>query len=417
ALLPVFGAISIILAGPASLLNRICLTNRLMIFIGLISYPLYLWHWPILSYLNTISGAAPVSGQEKLLAIIASFILAWATLRFIETPIRSNSEEQAKKALRLSFLIVTIGVSGYLVSLSDFTGTHNARNTIFSSANHLNNRYSDRWFEGNDNWLFLGNRYQNTVSKLTLAIKPSDEQIQETLQKFSSVATVAERTETHVSLLIGPNKSTIYPEFLPVGLTPSPNRYVDMFIDKLNDVSNLTVHDPSLELKILKSSAGNLYHRTDTHWNSKGAYLAFSSLAGKLNVSVPFPKFETADSVEGDLIEISRLKNFPLMQDDNWSFSFQNEGLITKSESSGTFSNSSFGAIETVYNSEAVSDKIVWVLGDSFSVQLRPFINHTFAEVHYVGHWRERLKDLASDIEDAEEKPDLIIIVRVERSF
>ena len=50
ALLPVLGAVCIIGAGADAWFNRVVLSNRLAVFIGLISYPLYLWHWPLLSF-------------------------------------------------------------------------------------------------------------------------------------------------------------------------------------------------------------------------------------------------------------------------------------------------------------------------------------------------------------------------------
>src|SRR6185503_2137061 len=49
ALLPVLGAVSLIAAGPHAWLSRELLSARPMVGIGLISYPLYLWHWPLLS--------------------------------------------------------------------------------------------------------------------------------------------------------------------------------------------------------------------------------------------------------------------------------------------------------------------------------------------------------------------------------
>ena len=46
ALLPTIGAFLIISAGPEGLVNRTILSNAVMVWFGLISYPLYLWHWP-----------------------------------------------------------------------------------------------------------------------------------------------------------------------------------------------------------------------------------------------------------------------------------------------------------------------------------------------------------------------------------
>jgi len=48
---------------------------------------------------------------------------------------------------------------------------------------------------------------------------------------------------------------------------------------------------------------------------------------------------------------------------------------------------------------------------------LKQYFNATFREVHYLGHWKSRLQKLPQDLIDADEKPDLVIVVRAERSF
>jgi hypothetical protein len=77
-----------IAAGPKAILNRIVFSNRAAVFIGLISYPLYLWHWPLISFSYVLrSGKAPTSLMSAAL-VSASFLLAWATYRFVESPVR-----------------------------------------------------------------------------------------------------------------------------------------------------------------------------------------------------------------------------------------------------------------------------------------------------------------------------------------
>ena len=87
ALLPTLGTFFIISAGPTAWINDKLLANKLMIWIGLISYPLYLWHWPLLTFARIITLTLP-SAEIKWLALILAVLLAWATYQFIEKPIR-----------------------------------------------------------------------------------------------------------------------------------------------------------------------------------------------------------------------------------------------------------------------------------------------------------------------------------------
>ena len=88
-LLPVIGAVLLIAAHPDALVNRYLLSWSPMIFIGLISYSLYLWHWPLLSFLN-ICLPSPAY-QFTLLAIALSFILATVVYYYVENPIRRST--------------------------------------------------------------------------------------------------------------------------------------------------------------------------------------------------------------------------------------------------------------------------------------------------------------------------------------
>ncbi|MBM3525291.1 MAG: acyltransferase, partial [Alphaproteobacteria bacterium] len=113
---PVAGAVLIIAAGPDSLINR-WLSSRVMVAIGLISYPLYLWHWPILSFLRVLNAETP-AWWMRTLAVAASFALAWATYQFIETPIRFGQKRRFTVAV-LCLLMTGIGVAGYYTWTQD----------------------------------------------------------------------------------------------------------------------------------------------------------------------------------------------------------------------------------------------------------------------------------------------------------
>lgn len=85
-LLPLLGAVALIASGPLAIGNRV-LAFKPMVWIGLISYPLYLWHWPLLSFVRIMEAGAP-SPMVLWSGAGAAVLLAWGTYRCIEQPLR-----------------------------------------------------------------------------------------------------------------------------------------------------------------------------------------------------------------------------------------------------------------------------------------------------------------------------------------
>jgi peptidoglycan/LPS O-acetylase OafA/YrhL len=123
ALLPTAGSALIILAGKGALVNRTVLARRGVVWVGLMSYPLYLWHWPILTYFNLISDSdfavnmtRPHMRNMRFAALAISFVAAWATWRFWETPLRNSKSIAGFSSVRA--LIVSIGIIGAVAGLA-----------------------------------------------------------------------------------------------------------------------------------------------------------------------------------------------------------------------------------------------------------------------------------------------------------
>ena len=87
AVLPAGGATLILLAGMNCSFNSVWLASRPLVAIGLISYPLYLWHWPLLSFARILFSQTP-SAEVRMGLLALSFLLAYLTYRFVEKPIR-----------------------------------------------------------------------------------------------------------------------------------------------------------------------------------------------------------------------------------------------------------------------------------------------------------------------------------------
>ncbi len=117
ALVPVFGAVLMILSGSKAWINRVILSNKVAVWCGLISFPLYLWHWPLLSFARIVEGEVP-GPNIRIVTVILSFLLAWLTYKLIESPVRIRWHSKYKTAI-LFALMTSIGVFAYISYLSN----------------------------------------------------------------------------------------------------------------------------------------------------------------------------------------------------------------------------------------------------------------------------------------------------------
>ncbi len=116
ALLPTLGAVCVIAAGQGAWFNRRILSARGMVFIGLISYPLYLWHWPLISFAHLLIMHIPRSVNISLMLV--SIILAGLTYRYLEQPIRHVSISRHRTAILVGGLLAALLIAGLGVLIS-----------------------------------------------------------------------------------------------------------------------------------------------------------------------------------------------------------------------------------------------------------------------------------------------------------
>ncbi len=110
ALLPVGGAVLLIAAGTQSWIGRRVLAHPLLVAIGLISFPLYLWHWPLLAFVRIVQGEQ--AGAAALgLAVAAAVLLAALSYRAVETPVRRHGGRWAVAGLVAACVVV--GAQGW----------------------------------------------------------------------------------------------------------------------------------------------------------------------------------------------------------------------------------------------------------------------------------------------------------------
>ena len=132
AILPVLGTLLIISAGNKSIINSKILSNKFAVWIGLISFPLYLWHWPLLSFARLVVGVTP-GRTIRIVVVLASVLLAWLTYISLERHIRFAKGNKYVLMLLL-FGFSTAGFGVYIFANDGLIKRDAVQNSGFNAA-------------------------------------------------------------------------------------------------------------------------------------------------------------------------------------------------------------------------------------------------------------------------------------------
>lgn len=140
ALAPVLGAAAVIWAGSGGKhLTSPLLSCKPMIFVGLISYSLYLWHWPVLAFARYWA-VDPLTPWQKVAAIIASLVLAALSWRFVERPFRRASVSDRK-----IWLLSAAGGATLFAASAALVLTHGLPGRFPAAVTKLNDASDKTW--------------------------------------------------------------------------------------------------------------------------------------------------------------------------------------------------------------------------------------------------------------------------------
>ena len=125
---PCLGAVLLILSGKNShtkgIVNRL-LTIKPLVFIGLLSYSMYLWHWPIFSFIKYVG--LELTSDKLIVALTSTVLLSYFSWKFIEKPFRYRFKYNFSKTLLvilLPCLLIIGALYGVLDGKDGFPGRH-----------------------------------------------------------------------------------------------------------------------------------------------------------------------------------------------------------------------------------------------------------------------------------------------------
>ena len=114
ALLITLGTLALLAAGPLAWVNRVLLSNSVLRFYGAISFPLYLWHWPLLCFPAVLG--IPMSQELRVIILTASVVLAALTHETVDRRAQADAHRRGLPLSALAWLAALALCGWYVVS-------------------------------------------------------------------------------------------------------------------------------------------------------------------------------------------------------------------------------------------------------------------------------------------------------------
>lgn len=253
--------------------------------------------------------------------------------------------------------------------------------------------------DGTDGWLY----YSSTLEDYQGTKLLSERELFSLANNFRIVQTYAESKGLDFVMTIAPNKNTLYPENMPY--------YKDMVV---NTDHNAQLLEPLLAqqnvnyldlFRLFREQEEVLYLMRDSHWNNKGACMAYNTIMDGLNIPHKDYSGVTPQLVKNENGDLNKmLYSFYGEPEENYdygltqAYTYEKEGATVED-----------GWIVT--NNPGGSGKLL-MFRDSFANTLIPFFSNEFATAYYSKGMPNALERFVETYD-----PDCVVIQKVERNI
>ncbi|MCT4085434.1 acyltransferase [Elizabethkingia anophelis] len=195
AFIPCIG-VSLILISSDNLITKF-LSHKIVVYIGSLSYSLYLWHWPIMAYIryrNGVYEGYQFTFTEIIFITILTFVLAWISYKFVENTYRKLNNKKflvaislvALPLVTLTFFLVKMTKGKeipYEFKMASFGSNSHGRDTV-ETIGSKKSKYSKIFLFGDSHanvikpyFDYIGNKYDFSVKTLTSDSYPAIDNI------------------------------------------------------------------------------------------------------------------------------------------------------------------------------------------------------------------------------------------------
>lgn len=266
--------------------------------------------------------------------------------------------------------------------------------------------------EGSDGWYFLGDENSNVIKESKGIENFSREELKASLQKILNHQSWLRKQGIDFYLAVAPNKLSIYGEYLPIQKSEKETQLEQLSVASRNNFNFI-----DLKSHFSLARHARLYHKTDSHWNDYGAFLAYTALTEKIKADFPEVNclkqsdflIDTTLSYQQDLTRMLFLN----VKEEVITFKqkYPDRAIIQKKELNVPKNyDRAPSDYERRYKSDTNKLKVL-VFHDSFTINLIKFLKESFGETVFI--WRHNFDEELIQ----REKPDIVIQIVVERNL
>ena len=268
---------------------------------------------------------------------------------------------------------------------------------------------------GKNGWHYLGNSYNNVIDQHRNVYPLSADSARLITDNLLRHQRELTQQGIRLYLLIAPDSHTIYPEYLPDALKPSPKpSRLDVFRYYVTRNTSLPLIDIRDTLWAAKQQHV-VYYQTDTHWNDYGTLVGCAALLNRIRKDVPsVPPVTLANyhikqmrGAGGDLVQMLTLQN----EVKDAVFYEIKPTVQVSARQTAEVPNAEYGFPSLRFMGADTTRPKLLFIGDSFSHSMTQFLPGYFRESYFI-----RSSHLHAEVVKAE-KPDIVVVEIVERNL
>ncbi|MCL1852163.1 MAG: DHHW family protein [Peptococcaceae bacterium] len=299
------------------------------------------------------------------------------------------------------------GYEAYLDDNFAFKNSFVALNSVYKG--FLRASASNQVVFGKDDWLFYtspGYPASDPIMSYMGLNRFRDDQLAQLAAKFTAFDQKLREEGIVFFLVIPPNKHTVYAEMLPNDIRENAGESrMAQLIQYLREHTDVRIIDVAEPL-IREHTQRQLYYKTDTHWNSYGAYIAYAEILKALGGNPYRLEDYEITSYKVHSKDLARMAGATWLEEQEHDFVLKDKS-VKPELIEGTFDSEKL-AVHTNHDPGAPS---LMIYHDSYSAALMPFLTPHFSRT--INKWL--LCPNASEI--IERAPDYVVFEILERNL